>query len=275
MSFDMKYIAAILILFSLSATFLPGNPHPPATVDSIKQSTQQAGPLELLKSMLKRKYVNEDGEQYQVVLKPGLNDDEINNLAKQLPTGRIPADIRALLKFASGFEFFGLEEISFDAYAVFGFENIFPHSIQLAGDGFGNFWILDIDANGKWGEVFYVCHDPAVIARHSNNLAEFIRHVDEFGRKGNKSHLDIIHEQTVLEIEESGSGGFTELSAARSAADTLLSNFARSLPPNFVIADLRGKPNKSGFAWARFGDGTEKAVRYKSELLWGFEKKAP
>jgi len=39
----------------------------------------------------------------------------------------------------------GLDDITFDGVGQFGIENIFPHAVQLAGDGFGNFWILDVD----------------------------------------------------------------------------------------------------------------------------------
>ena len=105
---------------------------------------------EKLKSLLTEQYVSEDGDEYKVELLPGLTDQEIDNLAKGVPSGQIPNDIRELLKFASGFEFSGLEEITFNGVGQFGFEEIFPNSVQLAGDGFGNFWILDIDKNGHW-----------------------------------------------------------------------------------------------------------------------------
>lgn len=43
--------------------------------------------------------------------------------------------------------FFGLlEEVTFDGIGQFGFEGFFPNSVQLAGDGFGNFWILSISS---------------------------------------------------------------------------------------------------------------------------------
>ena len=226
---------------------------------------------EQLKSILTEQYVSEDGDEYKVELLPGLTDQEIDNLAKGVPSGQIPNDIRELLKFASGFEFSGLEEITFNGIGQFGFEEIFPNSVQLAGDGFGNFWILDIDQNGNWGNVFFVCHDPAVVVKHSENLSEFIQHVDDFGKNGKTSNLDIIHEKSVMEIWQDDYN-FIELDNARQSNDTTLKEFALSLRDNFVIADLRNKPNKSGFAWGKFGPKIENAVRHKSELLWAIEK---
>jgi hypothetical protein len=200
-----------------------------------------------------------------------LGDKQIDNLAKQLPTGHIPDDIRELLKFASGFEFSGIDEVTFDGIGQFGFENVFPYSVQLAGDGFGNFWILDIDNNGNWGHVYYVCHDPAVVVKQSEDLAEFIKHVDEFGKQGSQSHLDTIHEKTVMDIW-SNNNGFVDGEQAKNSSDTTLKQFAAQLPGNFIVADMRNKPNGAGFAWGRFGPNIDNALRHETELLWGFEK---
>jgi hypothetical protein len=224
-----------------------------------------------LKAILTEKYISEDEDEYKVELKPGLTDQQIDDLAKRLPTGQIPSEIRELLKFARGFEFYGLEEVTFDGVGEFGFEEFFPTSVQLAGDGFGNFWILDIDNQGRWGNVFYICHDPAVIVKHSDNLAEFIKHVDEFGRMGRQSNLDIIHESTVMDIWTKNDG-LIDKSAAISGTDDKLKSFATTLPDNFVTADLRDKPIKSGFAWGKLGPKTDKVKRHDTELIWGLEK---
>lgn len=228
-------------------------------------------PLEILKSILTEKYISEDGDEYKVELKSGLADSQIDELSKQTATGQIPNEIRELLKFASGFEFYGLEEVSFDRIGQFGFEEFFPNSVQLAGDGFGNFWILDINKNGNWENVFYVCHDPAVIVKHSDNLTQFIEHVNDFGKNGKRSNLDIIHEKIVLNIW-SKNNGFIELESTRESNDITLKNFALSLPDNFVIADLRNKQNQSGFAWGKFGPNIDKVKRHETELIWGIEK---
>jgi hypothetical protein len=228
-------------------------------------------PTEQLKAILTEKYTSEDGDEYKVELKPGLTDQQINDLTKELPTGQIPNEIMELLKFASGFEFYGLEEVTFDGVGQFGFEEFFPASVQLAGDGFGNFWVLDIKRNGQWGNVFYVCHDPAVIVKHSDNLSAFIKHVDEFGKKGKQSNLDIIHEVAVMDIWTKDNG-FIDKSTALASADDKLKSFAATLPDNFVIADLSDKQIKSGFAWGKFGPNIATVKRHDGELIWGVEK---
>lgn len=228
-------------------------------------------PKEKLTSFLDNKYVSEDGEEYQVKLLEGLGDEEIESLKTQLPKEYLPEEIRELLTQTRGFEFHAFNEIIFDSVNHFGFEEFFPNSVQLAGDGFGNFWILDIDDNGNWGCVFYVCHDPAVVVKHSENLTEFISHIDEFGRQGIGSHLDEIHEKVVLDIWE-GNNGLMSLEEAKQSADASLTEFAEKLSENYVIADLRKKLNKTGFAWGKFGPNIENAKRHGSELIWAIEK---
>ncbi len=224
-------------------------------------------PKQQLESILSNKYESEDGDLYKVELLEGMTESEIENLKGQLPKNNLPTEIEELLRFSKGFEFYGLEEIRFEAYGYFGFEEIFPNSIQLAGDGFGNFWILDIDSNGNWNSVYYVCHDPAVIVKHSENLAEFIKHVDEFGQKGNQSNLDIIHEKTVMDIW-SEKIGIME----KNEKDYDFENGQVELPEMFLVADLTDKPIKTGFPWGKSGPNT-KIIRPNDEPIWIVEKR--
>jgi cell wall assembly regulator SMI1 len=229
-------------------------------------------PLERLKSLLAERYVSEDGDEYKIELLPSMTELEIDDLAKSFPSGRIPEDIRELLKFARGFEFNGLEEVRFDAIRYSGFPDfLFPYSVELAGDGLGNSWVMDLGKNGDWGHVYYVCHDTKVVVRHSENLTEFIEHIHEFGKDIFQSNLWIIHEEGLSKMMRRD-GGFTELETARKSEDKVLKNFALSLPENYVVADLRNKPNRSGFVWGKFGPKTENTIRHEAELLWGIEK---
>src|SRR5690606_32103291 len=65
--------------------------------------TENMTPTEQLKSILTEKYISEDGDEYKVELKSGLTELEVDELAKRVPKGQIPAEIRELLNFASGF----------------------------------------------------------------------------------------------------------------------------------------------------------------------------
>lgn len=196
-----------------------------------------------------------------------MTSEELTDYKKQLPNNFLPAEIEELLKFSKGFEFFGLEEVRFDSFGHFGFEEMFPNSIQLTGDGFGNFWILDIDTSGNWNSVYYVCHDPAVIVKHSENLSQFIEQIDEYGKKGNESTLDIIHEQTVMKIWTEKVGIMEN-----NEKDYHFENNKIEFPEMYLIADLTDKPIKTGFAWGRSGPNT-KIIKPTDKPIWIVEKK--
>ncbi len=228
-------------------------------------------PLSQLKNISLNEYIDEDGNEFGIDLLAPLSPEQIDALRQNCPKQNLPADITELLQYAAGFEFGPLQTISFDALDMFGLEQIFPRSIQLAGDGFGNFWILDLLSDGSWGKVFFACHDPAVIVLYANDLAEFIYYLDEFGKDETSSHLNTIHEQTVFDIWQNNHG-FIDANVAHSA-DHVLKSFAESLPDNFVFADLRNKPLKSGFAWGKHLVQDEKVIRHTSEFIWAFEKR--
>jgi SMI1 / KNR4 family (SUKH-1) len=225
-------------------------------------------PKERLESILNNEYESEDGDLYKVELLEGMGESEINEFQNNAPNKYLPNEIKDLLKFTRGFEFFGLEEVQFDAYGHFGFEEVFPNSIQLAGDGFGNFWILDIDSKGNWKEVYYVCHDPAVIVKHSENLSDFIGHVNEFGLKGGESNLDIIHEKIVMDIWNQKVG----IMEQNETDYNFSSKINEQLPESFMVADLTNMPIKTGFAWGKFG-ANAKIIKVDDKPIWIIEKK--
>ena len=223
--------------------------------------------IEKLKSMLDHQYESEDGDAYKVALLDGMTDQELANFKAQLPNQYLPEEIATLLQFARGFEFYGLEEVRFDAYGHFGFEALFPHSIQLAGDGFGNFWVLDIDSKGHWNAIYYICHDPAVVVKHSENLTDFIGHVDEFGKTGPASNLDIIHEKVVMDIWQEKFGIMEQ-----NQKDYDFGSSQIVFPDMFLIADLSDAPVRTGFPWGKAGPNT-KIIRPGDEPIWIVEKK--
>ncbi|WP_396146134.1 SMI1/KNR4 family protein [Flavobacterium sp.] len=224
-------------------------------------------PKQQLESILSNQYESEDGDLYKVELLDGMTDSEIENLKYRLPEKNLPNEIEDLLRFSKGFTIYGLEEIRFDSFGHFGFEEMFPKSIQLAGDGFGNFWILDIDSKGNWNSVYYVCHDPSVVVKHSENLTEFIRHVDEFGQKGSDSNLNIIHEKTVMDIWNEKVGIME-----KNEKDYDFENGQIELPEIFLVADLTNQPIKTGFPWGKSGPNT-KIIRPTDEPIWIVEKR--
>ena len=217
-------------------------------------------PKQLLESILLSQYESEDGDLYKVELHEGLTDSEIQSLKNRLPGHLLPQDIEELLRYSKGFDFRGFDEIQFDAFGYFGMEELFPYAIQLAGDGYGNFWILDIGVDGSWNCVYYVCHDPAVVVKQAGNLAQFIQQIDDFGKLNTNSIIGEIHDVIVGEIWEQ------EITVIeRDENDDLARRL--NFPQKFHVGDLKNAPIKSGFAWWKHGPNT-RIIRPEDEPLW-------
>jgi hypothetical protein len=229
--------------------------------------------IEQLQALAADRFSSEDGEHYQAKLLPGLSEVEAAEFATQLPQHVLPGDIKQLLLFARGFELEGLGEVRFDSFGEFGLLGLFPRCIELANDGFGNYWLLDVSTDGQWGAVFFVCHDPQVIVRQSNNLLDFLGHVREFGKVGTESWLDQVHEGVTTEIwrQRQTLSPLISPESVRSSSDEVLRHFALNLPDNYLLADLRLGARTKGFAYNKATLLPDKISKHETEPIWGFE----
>ena len=102
--------------------------------------------VDLVREAASQPFQSKDGRPMTLQLEPGLTDDELQTLESELPCP-IPADVRELLQFCRGFSGLGYDVCLHDTHA-FGHE-AFPHPHPVAADGYGNFWIADIE-RGQW-----------------------------------------------------------------------------------------------------------------------------
>jgi len=214
-------------------------------------------------------FIDDEGEAYRAKLLPGLNAEELAALVTQMPIATLPPEVTELLCYSKGLLFGWLEEIRFDAFSDFGRRGLFPACIELAHDGTGNYWVLDINKAGEWGAVFYVCHDPAVIIRQANNLLDFLGQVQEYGRFKSTSWFDEVYERLSFKIwkERKTHTGLVEATTAVASSDDVLSVFAAQQLPEFLFGDLRAKSVTQGFAYDRFLQG-EQIRKHELEPLW-------
>jgi hypothetical protein len=117
---------------------------------------------------------DEDGEDVQLVLLPSLEPVLISELESKVGVA-LPVEWRELLGFCSGVEGC-LNQVDFAGREIaFEFEELFPHGLPIASDGFGNFWVLDCSARDKnEAPVYFTCHDAPIILYQSPNLAQFV-----------------------------------------------------------------------------------------------------
>jgi hypothetical protein len=198
-------------------------------------------------------------------------------------TGPLPSDIEELLAYSAGFEIaFGhqlnLRRMGETVPVLFTGSravelNILPHTIDLLGDGCGNFWVVDVNQNGMWGAVIFVCHDPPVIAIQAQNLAEFVSQILDPEHGERREALKYVHEQAVSRIwrEEPW---LVPVVGARVSRDETVRSFSNQIPETCWIADLRSREIGSGFSWGKAGPESN-TWRNGSDLIFGVEGKAP
>ncbi|MDO5979195.1 SMI1/KNR4 family protein [Flavivirga spongiicola] len=227
--------------------------------------------LQIIEKLQSSTFTDEDGEQYTLDFQPALSDKEIENLKKQFPNSSIDKELLDILKYTKGWDGFGLERVYFDSIGEFGFWELSPYSITLGHDGFGNFWLLDIDKNGNLGKVFFACHDPAVFIVHSQNLNEYLMHLVEFYEKPESCHLNEVHDNTVMTVWDNNNlcVSKTDFLTKNTSFKGFLDEFEGD---EWTVADLRNDKNGDGFAWGKFGSN-QFTKRHGKELIWVIKNK--
>jgi len=210
---------------------------------------------------------------HEVTLLPGLSEHEIAQFQEQLPR-LLPDEIRQLFLYSSGFAHPLLGTVRFNGVAGGVEFPLLPSSVSLLGDGCGNFWVADINvSNGVWGPIFFVCHDPPVIAIQARDLADFLSQILLPEETDPTEALKYVQKEAVTKIWMDDPW-LTSVDEARRAQDHAVSKFAGQLPDNFRIADLRSTKVGSGFSWGKAGPDAD-IRRYGSELIFGVEQRAP
>lgn len=126
---------------------------------------------------------------------------ELASLQADLPCP-IPHHILELLALTRGFENGPLESLDFAGVpGGFVMKQVFPNGLPLAHDGFGNYWVADLDRHSTdWAPIYYACHDPPVIAFQSDSLENFVIEALRFANPPHESELDQVHEQVTEDI---------------------------------------------------------------------------
>ena len=219
--------------------------------------------------------VDEDGNEEKLRLLPPATTAELAKLEAEIPCP-IPSHIRDLLAVTRGFYNGPLESFDFAGLpSGFGIEEIFPHALSLAHDGYGNYWMADLDADSSdWAPIYFACHDPPVIVFQSPTLEHFVSEFLRFANPPHESELDSVHEIATTKIWQENPGAIPA-AAARKSSDSSLASFASTLDDSYLVVDLRHPRAGDGFSWGRFGprtnivrSGRDPVFAYKAKSLW-------
>jgi cell wall assembly regulator SMI1 len=228
--------------------------------------------VDIVREASKLPLTTEDGDPDPIRLEPPLSAEELAELEKRLPCP-LPDDVRELLGFCSGFSGGAADFVDFtDRDGAFALEEAFPHGHPIAGDGYGNFWVVDLMPDStSWGPVYFACHDPPIILFQSATLEEFLSELFKMSLPPFRSLVDDVHEDRLFQVWRKNPGVLDHAGCAASA-DPELRGFAEELGPGHLFVDMRNALPGFGFSWGRYGPAAR--IRRRGRLpLFALEKK--
>ena len=212
-------------------------------------------PLEIILEAQKKPLTTEDGDADPLELAPPLSEDEISAFEAELPC-KLPREIRELLSRCSGFTGGAVDFVDFTGQdCSFGQEEVFPHGLPIAADGFGNFWVIDLLPTSKtWGPIYFACHDAPVILYQSPGLSHFLIELFKMSIPPYKSLVDDVHEDRLFDVwwknpgvmscDECVKSADVELEELRNAAWAIFPDYRHAHPRNrfrILLGQVRGK----------------------------------
>lgn len=219
-----------------------------------------------------RTLVDEDGEEVPLVLGPPATADEIAALEERFG-GSLPRELREVLAVTQSIE--GPLEL-IDFLGVSGGMEVpgMPTALELAGDGFGNFWVADLTPDSSdLSPVSLACHDPPVVLFQSPSIGDFLREVFRQLTPPHESLIDSVHDDRAFNVWGSDHGALTHQDAL--AGGDHLEAFARTLDhSDYLIYDLRDASPGQGFAWGRAGPNAE-VLRYGHQRIFAVDQRRP
>jgi hypothetical protein len=214
-----------------------------------------------------------DGNTETLRLLPPATVEELAELEATF-SAPLPDEIRAALALTKGLENPPIESLSLVDLDGLGLEQVFPHAHSIGHDGFGNYWVVDLNADSTaWGPIFYACHDPPVIAYQCATVEEFVRAVVQMGRPGPRSPVDLVHEEVVDRLWKRDPDA-VPYEQARASSDALVREFAVACGPEYQLIDLRDLAVGKGFSWGRWGART-RLRRCGTHHLWAYAPPEP
>ena len=219
-----------------------------------------------------KRQVDSDGAITTLELLPPATPEQVRALEARLPSP-LPDEIREALAVTTGFVEGPVESFSLLDLEGFGLEAVFPDAYSIAHDGYGNYWVLDLlPSTIAWGPVYYACHDPAVIAYQAPSVEAFVKDLVARAADHPGSAINEVHEEVVMRLWRDHSSLIPQPVAA-AGSNPLLREFAATLAPDTLIADLREARLGSGFPWGRYGPRTD-IQRFGTHPIWAIAKPA-
>ena len=115
--------------------------------------------------------------------------------------------------------------------------------------------MVDLVPGAETAPLFFLCHDPPVVAYQAPDVGEFLHEVFARYEPPHASAIQDVREHAVTRIWRENPAEIDRASAL--AGDDDLRAFADALDERYSFADLCKPKVGSGFSWGRHGPRTE------------------
>jgi len=167
-----------------------------------------------------------------------------------------------------------LEQVDFTGRTLsdgIGLDFLVPHGLPIAHDGFGNYWVVDLQPGSpNWGPIYFCCHDAPVMLLQAATIQQFVSEVFRMYIPPHKSLIDDVHEDRFFDVWRKNPGAISQANALASQ-DPDIQAFAAGLDARFDLIDLRGAQTGMGFSWGRYGPKTE-VKRFGSKPIFAYRR---
>jgi SMI1 / KNR4 family (SUKH-1) len=227
-------------------------------------------PLEIIRRARSHALSDRDGRVVALELLPSLSRAELRDFARQVPCP-VPPAIAELLGACRGFHGTSLQVDFTGRDFAFEFEAVFPYGLPIAADGYGNFWVVDLNPHTTtWGPIYFACHDAPVIVYQADSLERFLGELFRKFRPPHRSLVSEVREEWVAHVWRTNPGALPRERCLRSG-DPILSAFAAELEEGFLVVDLRRAKPGDGFSWGRYGPDTV-VERFGAHAVFAYRK---
>jgi hypothetical protein len=219
-----------------------------------------------------RTLVDEDGGEVQLVLGPPASAEAVARLEDRCGAG-LPRELREILAVTRSIAG-PLEVIDFLGESAGVEVPGMPAALELAGDGFGNFWVADVTPEpSDCVPVFFACHDPPVVLLQSPTLGDFLHEVFLQLTPPHESLIDVVRDDRAFNVWGTDHGALTPAQALAAGGD--VAAFAQNLDhSDYLIYDLRAASPGEGFAWGRARPDAD-VLRYGHQRLFAVDRRRP
>ena len=222
---------------------------------------------EVLLGAAGRTLVDVDGEREVVALQPPASPARVAEIERELGFA-LPRELRDLLALTAGLELLESVDLASAGPCPWPGEQLFGSVLTLAGDGAGNYWVLELRPDREaLGPVFFVCHDAPVLIYQSPDLATFLADYLRFSAAPHDGPIgEVVHggvQRVWLQRDD------VPRAALLGSPDPVLRGFAERLADGWFVRDLRRARPGDGMSLGRFGPRTPLA-RAGAELVFAY-----